>query len=117
MLQSLEQRQGWEKFGSHCKRPPVEVVAMLLNVRTATGSTYMMFFTSVLRQSQDVLVITMASNQFRAQLPRGSEGTLVNNGAVSPTMLLEQSNRCCTPNVRRKRMDQNPLEWKFFATH
>ena len=103
----------WEKFGSYCKCPPVEVVAMLLNVRTATGSTNMMFFTTVLRQSQDVMVITMASNQFRAQLPRGSEGTLVNNGAVSPKMLLEQSNRCCAPNVRRKRMDQDPWNGKF----
>ena len=113
MLQSLEQRPVWEKFGSYCKRPPVEIVATLLNVRTATESTNMMFFTSAIRQSQNVLVITMASNQFCAQLPRGSEGTLVNNGVVSPMMLLEQSNRCCAPNVRRKRMDQDPWNGKF----
>ena len=52
MLPSLEQRLGWRSLD-----------------RTAgfrTESTNMMFFTSVLRQSQDVLVITMASNQSRA---------------------------------------------------
>ena len=39
MLQELGAEAVWEKFGSYCKRPPVEVVATLLNVRTATEST------------------------------------------------------------------------------
>ena len=52
----------WEKFGSCCKLPPAEVAAMLLNFRTATESTNIMFFTGVVRPGQ--ACITMDSNQF-----------------------------------------------------
>ena len=61
----------WEDFATCCKLSSTEIFAIQLNVRTATESTIMMFITGILRQGQYVLEITMARNQFGAQLPRG----------------------------------------------
>ena len=51
----------------------------------------MMFITGILRQRQDVLVITMTGNQYGAQLPLGSKGTMIKNDAVASIMLFEQA--------------------------
>ena len=56
----------WENFATCCKLLSIEITAMQLDVRTATVSTNMMFFTGTLRQGQDILVVTMTSNQFGA---------------------------------------------------
>ena len=63
-----------------------------------------MFITRILRQRLDVLVITMAGNQFGAQLPRGSKGTMIKNDAVTSMMLFEQSKFVTNaPKIRRGR--------------
>ena len=66
ILQSLEQRAGWENFALSCNLSSIEVTAKELDVRTATVSTNMMLFTGTLRQREDVMVITMSRNQFAA---------------------------------------------------
>ena len=101
----------WDNFTTFCKLSSIEVTAVELDVRTATVSTNMMFFTRILRQRKDILVITMSRNQFAAQLPRSSKGTLVKSDAVTSMMLSEQTDRRRAPNMRRERMSQNP--WNF----
>ena len=109
ILQSLEQRRGVENFAACCKLSSTEIFAKELDVRTATASTNMMFITGILRQRQDVLVITMTGNQFGAQLPRGSKGTMIKNDAVTSMMMFKRANR----TMRRERMSQNPWDLAF----
>ena len=68
------------------------IFSIKLDVRTATERTNTMFIIGILRQRQDVLVITMAGNQFGAQLPQGSKGTMIKNDAVSSMMLFKRAN-------------------------
>ena len=103
----------WENFATCCKLSSTEIFAMLLNVRTATESTNMMFIARTLRQRQCVLEITLAGHQFGAQLPRGPKGTLIKNDAVTSMMLFKRANWTCAPNMRREKMSQNPWNLMF----
>ena len=81
-----------ENFATCCKLSSTVIFSIMLDVRTATESTNTMFIIGILRQRQDVLVITMAGNQFGAQLPQGSKGTMIKNDAVSSMMLFKRAN-------------------------
>ena len=81
-----------ENLATCCKLSSTEIFSIRLDVGTATEYTNTMFIIGILRQRQDVLVITMAGNQFGAQLPQGSKGTMIKNDAVTSIMLFEQAN-------------------------
>ena len=71
----------------------IEITALELDVRTATVSTNMMFFTGTPRQGEDIMGIRVSSNQFASWPPRCFKDTLVKDDAVTVMMSFEQANR------------------------
>ena len=98
---------GRENFATCCKLSSTEILRRIVG----SESTNMMSVTGILSQLQDVLVITMTGNQFGAQLPQGSKGTMIKNDAVTSMMLFKRASRTNAPNMRRERVSQNP--WKL----
>ena len=105
----------WEDFVTCCKLSSTEIFAKKLSVRTATVSTNMTFITRILRKGQRILEITVAGDQFGAQLPRSPKGTLIKNDAVTSIMFFTSANRTHAPNMRRERMSQKSMESRVFV--